>query len=83
MAEMSDFTFWVTVIIFTVTILAVVSGKIDSSVAAVLGVLAMVWIGTMTEGQAFNAVQQNGVALRMVGGKLPPVADEFRFPSHP
>ncbi len=63
MAEMSDFTFWVTVIIFAVTILAVVSGKIDSSVAAVLGVLAMVWFGTMTEGQAFNAVDWNVMAI--------------------
>ena len=63
MAEMSDFTFWVTVIIFAVTILAVISGKIDSSVAAVLGVLAMVWFGTMTEGQAFNAVDWNVMAI--------------------
>ena len=63
MAEMSDFTFWVTVIIFAVTILAVVSGKIDSSVSAVLGVLAMVWFGTMTEGQAFNAVDWNVMAI--------------------
>ncbi len=60
---MSDFTFWMTVIIFAVTILAVVSGKIDSSVAAVLGVLAMVWFGTMTEGQAFNAVDWNVLAI--------------------
>ncbi len=63
MAEMSDFTFWVTVIIFAVTILAVISGKIDSSVSAVLGVLAMVWFGTMTEGQAFNAVDWNVMAI--------------------
>ena len=42
MAEMTDFTFWMTVIIFAATILAVVTGIIDSSVAAVLGVLAIV-----------------------------------------
>ncbi len=63
MAEMTDFTFWVTVIIFAATILAIVSGKIDSSVSAVLGVLAMVWMGTMTEGQAFNAVDWNVMAI--------------------
>ena len=63
MPEMTDFTFWVTVIIFVVTISAVVSGKIDSSVAAVLGVLAMVWAGTMTESEAFNAVDWNVLAI--------------------
>ena len=46
MAEMTDFTFWMTVIVFSATILAVViSGIIDSSVAAVSGVLIMVWLG--------------------------------------
>ena len=54
MAEMTDFTFWMTVIIFAATILAVVTGIIDSSVAAVLGVLAMVWLGTMTESDSMR-----------------------------
>lgn len=63
MAEMTDFTFWMTVIIFAATILAVVTGIIDSSVAAVLGVLAMVWLGTMTESDAFNAVDWNVMAI--------------------
>jgi len=62
-AEMTDFTFWMTVIIFAATILAVVTGIIDSSVAAVLGVLAMVWIGTMSESDAFNAVDWNVMAI--------------------
>lgn len=60
---MSDFVFWSTVIVFAATILAVVSGKIDSSVSAVLGVLAMVWFGTMTEQEAFNAVDWNVMAI--------------------
>ena len=60
---MTDFTFWMTVIIFAATILAVITGIIDSSVAAVLGVLAMVWIGTMTESDAFNAVDWNVMAI--------------------
>ncbi|MGB5740862.1 MAG: SLC13 family permease [Sedimenticolaceae bacterium] len=63
MAEMTDFTFWMTVIIFVATISVVVAGIIDSSVAAVLGVLAMVWIGTMTESEAFNAVDWNVLAI--------------------
>ena len=63
MAEMTDFTFWMTVIIFSATILAVVTGIIDSSVAAVLGVLAMVWLGTMSESEAFNAVDWNVMAI--------------------
>ena len=63
MAEMTDFTFWMTVIIFAATILAVVVGVIDSSVAAILGVLAMVWLGTMTESEAFNAVDWNVMAI--------------------
>ena len=63
MTEMSDFTFWVTVIIFAATILAVVMGKIDSSVSALLGVLLMVWFQTMTVGDAFNAVDWNVMAI--------------------
>ena len=63
MTEMTDFTFWMTVFIFVATILAVVSGVIDSSVAAVLGVLAMVWLGTMNPSDAFNAVDWNVMAI--------------------
>ena len=60
---MTDFTFWMTCIIFAVTILTVVVGFIDSSVAAILGVLAMVWLGTMTESEAFKAVDWNVMAI--------------------
>lgn len=63
MAEMTDFTFWMTVIVFSATILAVISGIIDSSVAAVSGVLIMVWLGTMSESEAFNAVDWNVMAI--------------------
>jgi Na+/H+ antiporter NhaD/arsenite permease-like protein len=61
--EMSQATMWVTVIIFTATILAVITGIIDSSVAAVLGMVAMVWFGTMSTGDAFNAVDWNVMAI--------------------
>ena len=60
---MTDFTFWMTVIIFAATILAVVVGVIDRSVAALLGVLAMVWLGTMSVGDAFNSVDWNVMAI--------------------
>lgn len=60
---MTDFTFWMTVIVFSATILAVISGIIDSSVAAVSGVLIMVWLGTMSESEAFNAVDWNVMAI--------------------
>ena len=63
MTEMTDFVFWMTIIIFAVTILTVVVGWIDSSVAALLGVIAMVWLGTMTTSQAFNAVDWNVMAI--------------------
>ena len=63
MAVMSDFTFWMTIFLFAGTILAIVSGKIDSSVAAVLGVLLMVWFGTMSVGEAFNSVDWNVMAI--------------------
>jgi hypothetical protein len=44
------------VIIFSATIIAVITGVVDSSVAAELGVIAMVAAGTMAEIDAFNAV---------------------------
>jgi Na+/H+ antiporter NhaD/arsenite permease-like protein len=61
--EMSDLTTWVTLVIFVATILAIVTSVVDSSVAAVVGVLAMVWLGTMTAPDAFNAVDWNVMAI--------------------
>ena len=63
MHPMSDFTVWTTVLIFAVTIYAVIKGTIDSSAAAMAGVLAMVWTGTMTETEAFAAVDWNVIAI--------------------
>lgn len=61
--EMTQITVWVTVVIFSATILAVITGVIDSSVAAILGVVTMVWFGTMSVGDAFNAVDWNVMAI--------------------
>jgi Na+/H+ antiporter NhaD/arsenite permease-like protein len=61
--EMTQMTLWITVIIFCATILAIITGIIDSSVAAVLGMVAMVWFGTMSAGDAFHAVDWNVMAI--------------------
>jgi len=63
MHEMSDLTIWTTTLIFVGTIYLVIKGTIDSSAAALLGVLLMVWTGTFTESQAFNAVDWNVIAI--------------------
>lgn len=63
MIDMSDLTVWVTVMIFGLTIMAVVMGKIDSSVSALAGVLLMIWFQTMSVGEAFNAVDWNVMAI--------------------
>jgi Na+/H+ antiporter NhaD/arsenite permease-like protein len=63
MHDMSLPTLWLTVLIFAATIYAVVKGTIDSSVAALVGVLAMIWLGTMTEVEAFRAVDWNVIAI--------------------
>ena len=63
MHDMSLPTLWLTVLIFGGTIYVVIKGNIDSSVAALVGVLAMIWIGTMSEVEAFNAVDWNVIAI--------------------
>ena len=60
---MSEPMIWITVIIFAATIVAVITGVIDSSAAALFGVLVMVWVGTMTPLDAFNAVDWNVMAI--------------------
>ena len=49
----------VTAVIFAVTIIFVIIRKIDTVVAALLGVIAMVLVGGMTEVQAFQFVDWN------------------------
>ena len=48
-----------TAVIFAITIIFVIIRKIDTVVAALLGVIAMVIIGGMTEVQAFKFVDWN------------------------
>jgi Na+/H+ antiporter NhaD/arsenite permease-like protein len=54
---------WLTLAVFAVTIAAVVVNKLDATVAALLGVAVMVWMGTMTEIEAAQLVDWNVMAI--------------------
>ncbi len=54
---------WLTLAVFAVTIVAVVVNKIDSAAAALVGVVVMVWMGAMTETEAFMLVDWNVMAI--------------------
>ncbi len=54
---------WITIAVFTITILAVVANWIDSTAAALVGVVFMIWLGVMTETDAFNLVDWNVMAI--------------------
>jgi Na+/H+ antiporter NhaD/arsenite permease-like protein len=58
-----DFGQWLALGIFAVTILVVVSNKIDSTLAALIGVALMVWLGVMSEEDAFGFVDWNVMAI--------------------
>ena len=54
---------WLTLVIFAVTILIVITNWIDSTLAALIGVALMCWIGIMTETDAFKLVDWNVMAI--------------------
>ncbi|MGH8702972.1 MAG: SLC13 family permease [Burkholderiales bacterium] len=54
---------WLTLTVFAVTILTVVINKLDSTGAALMGVVVMVWMGAMTETDAFQLVDWNVMAI--------------------
>ena len=54
---------WLTLAVFAVTIAAIVINKLDATVAALLGVVVMVWMGTMTEVEAAQLVDWNVMAI--------------------
>src|SRR3990172_7662527 len=54
---------WLTLVVFAVTILAVVTNVIDSTAAGLIGVVVMVWMGIMTETDAFTLVDWNVMAI--------------------
>ncbi len=54
---------WFTLILFSLTILVVITNWIDSTLAALIGVSIMCWTGVMTETEAFKYVDWNVMAL--------------------
>jgi Na+/H+ antiporter NhaD/arsenite permease-like protein len=54
---------WLTLAVFAVTIAAIVVNKLDATIAALLGVVVMVWMGTMTEIEAAQLVDWNVMAI--------------------
>lgn len=54
---------WWTLAIFLVSIAAVITNVIDGTVAALIGVVAMVWVGVLTETEAFGLVDWNVIAI--------------------
>jgi Na+/H+ antiporter NhaD/arsenite permease-like protein len=54
---------WYAIGVFAVAIVAVITGVVDSTIAALVGVVAMVWIGVMTEVDAFGLVDWNVMAI--------------------
>ena len=49
--------------IFAITIIVIISNVVDGTVAALVGVLVMVWLGIMTEVDAFGFVDWNVMAI--------------------
>lgn len=58
-----DIMAWIALVVFTVTILIVITNIIDSAVAALLGAAVMVWVGVMSEIDAFRYVDWNVMAI--------------------
>ena len=58
-----DLMQWVALAVFVITILVVISNVVDNAVAAMLGATVMVWIGVMSEIDAFQYVDWNVMAI--------------------
>jgi Na+/H+ antiporter NhaD/arsenite permease-like protein len=54
---------WLTIAVFAITIVAVVANIIDSTAAALVGVAVMIWMGVMSEIDAFKLVDWNVMAI--------------------
>ena len=54
---------WLTLIVFGLTILAVITNVVDSTLAGLIGVAVMCWLGIMTETDAFKYVDWNVMAI--------------------
>jgi Na+/H+ antiporter NhaD/arsenite permease-like protein len=58
-----DIMQWVALVVFVITILVVISNVVDNAVAAMIGATVMVWIGIMSEIDAFQYVDWNVMAI--------------------
>jgi Na+/H+ antiporter NhaD/arsenite permease-like protein len=58
-----EFAQWLAVGLFAITILVVITNWIDSTLAALIGVAVMIWLGVMTETDAFGYVDWNVMAI--------------------
>jgi Na+/H+ antiporter NhaD/arsenite permease-like protein len=58
-----DMMQWVALAVFVATILVVISNVVDNAVAAMIGALLMIWIGVMSEVDAFQYVDWNVMAI--------------------
>jgi len=58
-----DIMQWVALAVFVITILVVISNVVDNAVAAMIGATVMVWIGIMSEIDAFQYVDWNVMAI--------------------
>jgi Na+/H+ antiporter NhaD/arsenite permease-like protein len=54
---------WMALAIFVVTIILVIVNVVDGTIAALIGVALMVWLGVMTETEAFGLVDWNVMAI--------------------
>jgi len=54
---------WYAAAIFAFTIVIVIANIVDGTVAALIGVVAMVWVGVITETDAFGLVDWNVMAI--------------------
>ncbi len=54
---------WLAVAIFAITIVFVISNVVEATVAALIGVVVMIWVGVMTETDAFGLVDWNVMAI--------------------
>jgi Na+/H+ antiporter NhaD/arsenite permease-like protein len=58
-----DMLSWLAVAVFAATIAVVISNTVDGTVAALLGATAMIWLGVMSEVDAFGFVDWNVMAI--------------------
>ncbi len=54
---------WYAAAIFALTIVIVIANIVDGTIAALIGVVAMVWVGVITETDAFGLVDWNVMAI--------------------